>query len=165
MMKSVLDPELQTTYELVAILAGSLPEAEQKKLLAKVGAECKKVGAIKQKDLWPRHALAYRIQKENTGTYLIIVLATTAAKISDLEIFLRLEPRIIRHLISKLKPDYKWRKYEAAELEADPRKVVSKEALAREGEPVKLKKEPELEKKKAPLKIDKQKLDNLLAKI
>ncbi|MFH1546670.1 MAG: 30S ribosomal protein S6 [Patescibacteria group bacterium] len=107
------------SYELLLILAGSLPDSEKKKQLKKWEDEIAKIGKILEKTVWNDRALAYKIKQEEYGTYLIIHFETEGAKIAELENMLRLAPKVIRHLICLTPKNYEWREYSEEDLEYD----------------------------------------------
>jgi small subunit ribosomal protein S6 len=111
------------SYEVTAIVAGSLKESEQKAAIEKIQKEIEKAGKVTNSAVWSSRPLAYKIQKEITGTYAIFIFAGEPDKIPELENTLRLDPKVIRYLIVKTPKNYKWTEYTAEDLEADYQKV------------------------------------------
>ncbi|MFH0776811.1 MAG: 30S ribosomal protein S6 [Patescibacteria group bacterium] len=113
------------SYEVLAILAGTLRESEVKKELEKWEAELAKLGKILAKIVWPNRPLAYKVAKNERGTYLIVHLEAAGKKIAELENALRLDPKVIRHLIARTPKQYVWRDYSEEDLEHDFTKLES----------------------------------------
>ncbi|MBU1089931.1 30S ribosomal protein S6 [Patescibacteria group bacterium] len=128
------------SYELLLVLAGSLPDSEKKKQLKKWEDEIAKIGKILEKTVWNDRALAYKIKQEEYGTYLIIHFETEGVKIAELENMLRLAPKVIRHLICLTPKNYEWREYSEEDLEYDFTKLKPTE---KENEEEKMKKPAE----------------------
>ena len=115
------------SYELLAVFAGSLRDAEVTKELAKWEAELAKIGKILEKAVWINRVLAYKIKQEERGTYLILQVEIEGEKIAELENNLRLDPKVIRHLICKTPKKYVWREYSEEDLEHDFKKLENLE--------------------------------------
>ena len=167
-------------YELLAILAGSLKESEQKKELEKWETEISKIGKIKNKTVWENRPLAYKIKQEITGTYLICEFEASAENIKEFAEALRLDSKIIRHILYLTPKHYAWKEYAAEDLEHDLSKIKPKtEAAAPKKAFAKKFKAPTPAKKlnaeKAPsqeetkpkkvAEIDAKKLDDLLGEL
>jgi small subunit ribosomal protein S6 len=116
-----------TSYELLVVFAGSLKDSETKKELEKWEAEIIKIGKVVEKTVWENRALAYKIKKEATGTYLVIHFEGEGSQIAELENALRLDQKVIRHLIYKTPKNYEWRDYSEEDLEYDFTKLQSLE--------------------------------------
>ncbi|MCF7836576.1 30S ribosomal protein S6 [Candidatus Gracilibacteria bacterium] len=111
------------SYELLTIFAGSLRDSETTKELEKWEAELTKIGKILNKAVWTNRLLAYKIKQEERGTYLILQAEIEGEKIAELENNLRLDPKVIRHLICKTPKKYFWREYSEEDLEHDFKKL------------------------------------------
>ncbi|MCF7845683.1 MAG: 30S ribosomal protein S6 [Candidatus Peribacteraceae bacterium] len=118
------------SYEVLAIFAGSLRESEFKKELEKLEAELSKAAKILNKSVWPNRQLAYKISGETTGSYFIAHFEASGDKIANLDNSLRLDPKIIRHLICRTPKNYKWSEYTEEDLEHDYGKLESAKPAA-----------------------------------
>ncbi len=118
-------PNSATSYEILFILAGSLRDSETKKELEKWESELLKFAKILAKAEWGRRELAYKIAGETTGTYFVAHFEADGAKMAELENALRLDPKIIRHLIAKTPKNYEWVEYSGEDLEHDFTKLES----------------------------------------
>lgn len=137
-------PEKTTnSYELLVIFAGSLRESELKKELEKLEAELAKDVKVLNKATWPLRPLAYKIAGETTGNYFIANFEAAGEVIAKLENMLRLDQKIIRHLIAKTPKSYEWREYSEEDLEHDHTKLDVTEPAA---EPRFVKKKPAAKK-------------------
>lgn len=161
------------SYELLAIFAGSLREGEFKKELEKFEAELTQVSKILNKVIWANRLLAYKIGSETTGNYFVAHFEAEGEEINKLDNSLRLDPKIIRHLICKTPKNYKWREYTEEDLEHDHTKLertepaveprfVKKGPAGKRPVTAKKKIEKEIEPQADAGEIDKQ-LDDILA--
>lgn len=116
-------PNSVKNYELLVIFAGSLKESDREAALAKWEKEVGLIGKIENKVVWTARALAYKIKRGATGTYLILHFAGDPTKIAELNSALRIEPSVIRHLIYTTPKHYEWREYEPSDLEYDLVKI------------------------------------------
>ena len=87
-------------YENVIILRGTFTEEEYKKALEKIKEylakyEIKKIEEIGKKKL------AYEVDKNNEGYYVIIELRATEQEVLELERFYRLNDNVLKFLIVK----------------------------------------------------------------
>lgn len=119
-------PTSTVSYEVVAILRGSLKPTLAKEALATVKKEVEQFGKIQNSVTWEARPLAYKIAKESTGTYAIFQVAGNPTKAAEMERFLRLDGAVIRHLITKTPKDYVWREYSAEDLEGDYEQALRK---------------------------------------
>jgi len=115
----------EKSYELLAVFAGGLKSSEFKKELEKWEIEISKIGKILNKTVWENRPLAYKIKQEESGTYFITHFEAEGSKIAELENNLRLDTKVIRHLIYKTPKNYEWREYSEEELEHDFKKLKS----------------------------------------
>jgi ribosomal protein S6 len=112
------------SYELLFIFPGSLKESERKAAQTKWKAEVSKLGKILNEAVWENRPLAYPINKEKTGTYVIWHFeAADTTKIPELDNALRLDPQVIRYMLLKTPKTYKFQEYTAEDLEHDYSKV------------------------------------------
>lgn len=162
------------TYEVVAIIRGSLKPSDAKKELEKLEKEVTALGGtIAHKATWETRPLAYKIAGETTGTYFIADFTADAAKVPEFDNHLRLDPGVIRHLLIRQPKEYVWKDYTSEDLEADYTKVgkvfddtaiaAKKGAKAPVGKAAPIKRKVE---KATPSKAEvDQKLDNILGEL
>lgn len=152
-----------------------MKDSETKKELEKWEAELSKLGKILTKAEWGRRELAYKIAGETTGTYFVAHFEADGARIAEFDDSLRLDPKIIRHLVAKTPRNYKWVEYSGEDLEHDHTKLESviaakeeknakksfgKRVFARKGVVKKVERRVE---KKADSGVINKKLDDILA--
>lgn len=111
------------SYELVYIISGDGKEDDVKKIQKKVLDAIEKIGGkVAKEDFWGKKPLAYLIQKQDFGFYVLILCDLPPEKLEVLESEIKLMDKVIRHLITK-KEEIKVKR--AAKSKA--KKVVSKE--------------------------------------
>lgn len=89
------------TYEVMLLVSGNLPEVEIKKILAEVKAELENVkGKITFEDIWGRRDLAYPIENQVEGFYVVYKFEIEPNVLADFELALRLKKDVLRHLIT-----------------------------------------------------------------
>ncbi len=110
-------------YEILVVFAGSLKESLRKAAIEKLTKDIKQMGKLANSTTWEQRPLAYKIKQDTQGTYAIYhVTGVTATVIPELENTLRLDPAVIRSLITKTPKNYVWSDYTAEDLEHDYRK-------------------------------------------
>jgi len=88
-------------YELVCIFHADLDENALKELVEKIGSWVSDLGGKVEKiDAWGRRRLAYRINKQREGQYVLFNLSLAPAATTELEHNLRFQESVIRHLIT-----------------------------------------------------------------
>ncbi len=87
-------------YECVFILRADQPEAEMERRVERVGAIVGEHGGeITHQDHWGVRKLAYEIEKQTKGDYMLLRFTTGAAAVAEIDRFLRLDDRVLRHLV------------------------------------------------------------------
>lgn len=90
-------------YEAMIIAKADLPEAELSKMVAKwEGIIGLQGGQVVKKDSWGVKRLAYPINKQNRGNYMVYDVATNQENIQELERILKLDENVLRSMIIKL---------------------------------------------------------------
>ncbi len=90
-------------YEAMIIARAELPEAELTKMVAKwESIICADGGEVIKKDPWGVKRLAYPIQKNNRGNYMVYDVASTQDNIRELERILKLDENVLRAMVIKL---------------------------------------------------------------
>lgn len=89
------------TYEVMLLVGGDLPEVEINKVLAEFNKELEAVkGKITFEDAWGRRELAYPIQNQEEGFYVVYKFTLDPKALVELESWLRLKKEILRYLIT-----------------------------------------------------------------
>ncbi len=90
-------------YEAMIIAKAELPEAELSKMVSKwesiIGTNG---GQVVKKDSWGVRRLAYPIQKQSRGNYMVYDVATDSENMIELERILKLDENVLRSMIVKL---------------------------------------------------------------
>jgi small subunit ribosomal protein S6 len=93
-------------YEAMIIAKADLPEAELSKLTSRweniIGTDG---GEIIRKDNWGVRKLAYPINKQSRGYYVVYDVATTQENIKELDRVLKLDEGVLRSMVIKLDDD------------------------------------------------------------
>ncbi len=87
-------------YEITYIISGSLTEDEASKVTDDVnGVITSHSGKVASEDVWGRKRLAYEIEKQGFGWYVVTRFSLAGEHIAELERALRLNAKVIRSLI------------------------------------------------------------------
>jgi small subunit ribosomal protein S6 len=89
-------------YELLHIVSGGLTEAEATKVTDEVGDALMKLGGkAADENVWGRRKLAYPIEKDDHGWYVITRFAMDPAKVDEFSKALNLNRKVIRTVLVK----------------------------------------------------------------
>ena len=87
-------------YELVFILRAELPETEMAARVERVREILSAGGGeVTQENHWGVQRLAYEIEKETRGNYMLLKFQSDGRRNAELDKFLRLDDQVLRHLI------------------------------------------------------------------
>jgi small subunit ribosomal protein S6 len=87
-------------YECVFILRADLPEAEMRSRVERVGAIVgEHGGAITLEDHWGVRKMAYEIEKQNQGDYMLLRFNGAGSSVAEIDRFLRQDDQVLRHLV------------------------------------------------------------------
>jgi len=87
-------------YECVFILRADLPESEMRQRVDRVGAiVAEHGGEMTQEDHWGVRKLAYEIEKQSKGDYMLLRFNADPAVTAPLDKFLRQDDQVLRHLV------------------------------------------------------------------
>lgn len=89
-------------YESISILKPSLNDDEVQKITSKLESIVKKSGELLGVENWGKKKLAYEVQKEKRGIYLLIRFRGDGKNIPELERNYRFDDNIIKFLTVKL---------------------------------------------------------------
>jgi small subunit ribosomal protein S6 len=114
-------------YECVFILRADLPDTEMRSRIERVGAIIgEHGGAITHEDHWGVRKLAYEIEKQTQGNYMLLRFTDPGASVREIDRFLRLDDQVLRHLVVV---DEQWEERNRAAL-AKRRQQVNEEDAA-----------------------------------
>lgn len=86
-------------YELILVLNPSIGEEKLESELERVKALVEAQGEISDVDVWGRRRLAYEIQDEPEGYYVLIHFASDPDYPKEIERILRISENVLRYLI------------------------------------------------------------------
>ena len=87
-------------YELIFILKADQPEEQMAARVERVGSIlAEHEGQITQENHWGVRRLAYEIEYENKGNYMFLRFKANGSAVADLDKFLRLDDKVLRHLV------------------------------------------------------------------
>ena len=87
-------------YECVFILRADLPEAEMGRRVERVGAIVgENDGKITLEDHWGVRKMAYEIEKQNKGDYMLLRFESEGPAVAEIDKYLRLDDQVLRHLV------------------------------------------------------------------
>jgi small subunit ribosomal protein S6 len=93
-------------YECVFILRADQPEPEMQARVDRIGAlVAEHGGEITQQDHWGVRELAYEIDDETKGNYMLLRFRGQSGVVAAIDRYLRLDERVLRHLVVK---DEEW---------------------------------------------------------
>ncbi len=89
-------------YELMLLIAPSLSEEQAKEHILSIKKEHIEPagGKVGFEDFWGRKTLAYPIKKEMQAVYVVLHLEIDGSKLANLDEELRLDSKVLRHLIT-----------------------------------------------------------------
>ncbi|HRQ24785.1 MAG TPA: 30S ribosomal protein S6 [Anaerolineales bacterium] len=88
-------------YELVCIIQPDLDETAFNGVVDKVkGWISESGGSVDKAEVWGRRKLAYLINKQREGQYVLLNVTMSPAATSELERNLRFQEAIMRHMLS-----------------------------------------------------------------
>ena len=95
------------SYETVFILTPVLSDDQTKEAVQKFESEISSLGGkIKHKENWGLRKLAYPIQKKSTGFYFLLEFEAEGQLISDFELILKRDERVMRFLTTRMDKDH-----------------------------------------------------------
>ena len=88
-------------YELTYLVSDDILEKDLNKVTGKIsGIISAEGGKVSKEEVWGRRKLTYPINKQNFATYVTVWFEVEKEKIVEIEHELRVDPQIIRHLIT-----------------------------------------------------------------
>ena len=88
-------------YETIIIINSNLEEATIKSTIGKITDLMAKHGKVESTEEWGKKKLAYPIQKQNEGYYVLINFSSNPDFIDELERVYNITDEIIKHIIVK----------------------------------------------------------------
>ncbi len=94
---------MNRAYELGFIIPSNVPESDTQSIIDTVKGWIEDFGGeVTNIDYWGRRRLAYPIQDFREGYYVFLTMDYPSNRIGELEHNIRLNDRVIRHLIVRL---------------------------------------------------------------
>ena len=127
-------------YELLLVIRSAADDTSAVEVAQTVTERIKGLqGNVTSTNVWGRRRLAYPINKQSEGIYILLKMQALPASLKDLEFDLKLNESILRYLLVKDEnPDVVSLQEEASEAEdatpADAPEEASSEAVAAESE-------------------------------
>lgn len=91
---------MQRSYELMYVLNTRLDEEAQTALNTKISDTIKKIGGtIDSTEVFGRRRLAYPIQKQTEGLYMITNFQADTKSLKDLDYMMNITEGLLRHLV------------------------------------------------------------------
>lgn len=90
----------KTIYENVIILKGTFTEDQYQKSLARIRKHIEPIEVTKVEEIGKRK-LAYEVEKNNEGYFVIVELKATEQEILELERFYRINSDILKFMLVK----------------------------------------------------------------
>ena len=88
-------------YESIIIINSNLEEEATKSVISKVTDLIANHGAVESTEEWGKKKLAYPIQKQNEGYYVLINFNSNPDFIDELERVYNITDEIIKHIVVK----------------------------------------------------------------
>ena len=92
---------MQNNYETIMIVNSNLEEAAIKDTIAKISALISEHGKVESTEEWGKKRLAYPIQKQNEGYYVLINFSSNPEFINELDRIYNITDEVIKHIIVK----------------------------------------------------------------
>jgi len=92
---------MQNNYETIIIINSSLEEAQIKDTVTKVTNLISEHGKLESTEEWGKKRLAYPIQKQNEGYYVLINFSSNPEFIEELERVYNITDEVIKHIVVK----------------------------------------------------------------
>ena len=90
-------------YELMCIIQPDLDETATNGVLEKVkGWVAESGGSVDKAEVWGRRRMAYSINKDREGQYVLVNVTMNPAAASELERNLRYQEAIMRHMLTTI---------------------------------------------------------------
>lgn len=107
-------------YELMLIFSGEIPEADFEKELTDVRKLLQEnTKGISYEDNWGRRDFAYRMKKQPRGYYVVFNFNAAPEQILELRSNIKLNQKVLRHMMLLLPDDYEPGRYKEEILEAE----------------------------------------------
>lgn len=117
-----------------------MPEADFEKELTEARRMLQEgTKGISYEDNWGRRDLAYKIKKQTRGHYVVFNFTAAPEAVAELRANIKLNPAVIRHLLTTVPEDYQPGRYKEEMLTAEKPAIKSRPKPA----PVKKQEEPE----------------------
>ncbi len=119
-----------SVYETLFIVLPSLTDEEVDGIVEKITSTIENLeGKIRKIDKWGKRVLAYPIKKLNEGIYVLIEFDLEKTNVSEVDRKLRLDEKVLRHIIVNLDHDIKLKAREEKKRAKRMKKVNNEEEL------------------------------------
>lgn len=88
-------------YEAIAILSPDVSDEQKEEIVNKMKTLITSEGELISVDDWGRKTLAYMINKKSEGIYILFTFNAKAQFISEFERVLRLNEKVLKHMVVK----------------------------------------------------------------
>ena len=92
---------MQNKYETIVIINSSIEEAQIKDTITKITDLISGHGKLESTEEWGKRKLAYPIQKQSEGYYVLINFSSNPDFIDELERVYNITDEVIKHIIVK----------------------------------------------------------------
>ena len=93
-------------YEMMIILKSLLPDDARQDIHKSIMALCEKLGGkVEDTDIWGKRYLAYNIEKNQEGYYILYTLSLPSSVVKGFQKEMSLHQEIIRYLLVKVDED------------------------------------------------------------
>lgn len=145
----IVHPDLETTIDKVSEKITKFIE--------------RKSGKVLKEENWGKKKLAYKIQKQDFGIYILVIFEAETKDLSAIENDVRLAEEVIRHLIVKKEEEDETPVRTPKPVQKPKEEAAAEVAVEEEEKPKKTKKEEEKDEKERLKKLD-EKLDEIIGK-
>ena len=88
-------------YETIMIISSKITDEEVQKTISTIKELIEKNGELKTVEEWGKRKLAYPIQKQTEGYYVLIEFSSNSEFIDELERIYNITDEVIKHIVVK----------------------------------------------------------------
>ena len=92
---------MQNNYETIMIVNSNLEEAVIKETISKISTLISSNGTVESTEEWGKKKLAYPIQKQTEGYYVLINFTSNPEFIEELDRVYNITGEVIKHIVVK----------------------------------------------------------------
>jgi small subunit ribosomal protein S6 len=120
----------ENKYELMVIIDSEIGQDAVKKRLTALKKQLNEHGEVFFEDIWGEKTLGYPMKKKTKGDYAVFNFSFDPAEIKELEMSLKLDNEVIRHLL--VKTPFKYEPKSLADIEKATAEAKEAEAAEKE---------------------------------